>query len=254
MAERLSACMVLYHSGEEALKALNCLEKADAPVDVYVVDNSPEDDMAARIEWSWPGVTVLPQKKNLGFGRGNNAVLSYLESDYHLLINPDVVFSPDLLSRMMNYMDRNSNVMVLTPKVLNPDGTEQFLPKKQPTVRYLLGGLLSDRIKICRKWRRSYTLADVSVTHPVRVDFATGCFLLIRTNLFKQLKGFDERFFLYQEDSDLSRRVMDYGVIIYHPDMVVTHAWKRENVKTRKGRWRQIASVAKFFWKWGVSI
>ena len=125
---RISACMVLYHAGDEALRAVECLEKSDVKVDVYLVDNSPECDTATRIQWKYPGVKVLRQDKNLGFGRGNNVVLPLLESEYHLLINPDVTFDETLLSRMIAYMDERKNVAILTPRVFGMDGNEQFLP------------------------------------------------------------------------------------------------------------------------------
>ncbi|MBR4081782.1 MAG: glycosyltransferase family 2 protein [Clostridia bacterium] len=252
---RISACMVLYNAGEEALKAVECLEKSDVNVDLYLVDNSPTtSSTAAQIAWKYPGVKVLKQDRNLGFGRGNNVVLPLLESEYHLLINPDVTFEPDLLSRMIAYMDARPNAAILTPRVFSEDGEEQFLPKRQPTIRYLLGGFLEKLGKPFKQWRAEYTLQDEHVSTPIQVQFATGCFLLIRTEIFDRLNGFDERFFLYQEDSDLSRRVLEsnIGPIIYHPDMHVTHAWKRENTRTLKGTMRQIVSVCKFFGKWGI--
>ena len=78
------------------------------------------------------------------------------------------------------------------------------------------------------------------------MEFATGCFLLIRTSVFQKLEGFDPRFFLYQEDSDLSRRVLEQnlGSIVYHPDMTVTHRWARENTRTfRAGCGRSVPSA-----------
>lgn len=75
---------------------------------------------------------------------------------------------------------------------------------------------------------------------------------MIRTKTFRELKGFDERFFLYQEDSDLSRRAGQLGPIIYHPDMCVTHNWARENTRSLKGILRQMRSVCQFFMKWGI--
>ena len=249
---RISACMVLYHAGDEALRAVDCLDASDETVDVYLVDNTPEDDTAQRIRWVHPGVQVRPQTKNLGFGRGNNVVLNELESDYHILVNPDVTFEPDVISRMVRYMDEHPNVVILTPHVLNADGTDQLLPKKQPTVHYLLGGFLEKLGGPFVRWRREYTMADDDLSHPLKVKFATGCFLMIRTKTFKELKGFDERFFLYQEDSDLSRRAAQLGPIIYHPDMCVTHNWARENTRSVKGVLRQIRSVCQFFMKWGV--
>lgn len=248
---QVSACIVLYHSPANVLQTVQCLQDSDLPIDLYVVDNSPEDTMAERIRWLCPGAQILPQQKNLGFGRANNVVLPLLKSRYHLMVNPDVTFPPDLISRMVAYMDQHPEAVILTPRVYNPDGTEQFLPKMQPTIRYLMSGRLEKLGGPFRALRQEYTLADRNIAVPIPVGFATGCFLLIRTQVFRQLKGFDERFFLYQEDSDLSRRAAQVGKIIYHPEMCVTHAWARENTRTLKGNQRQIASIIKFFTKWG---
>jgi len=248
---KVSACIVLYHAPAQVLNTVQCLEDSDLPIELYVVDNSPEDTMAERIRWLCPGAKVLPQKKNLGFGRGNNVVLPLLKSRYHLLVNPDISFERDLISRMVDYMDAHPDVAILTPRVFNPDGSEQFLPKKQPSIRYLLGGRLEKLGGPFRRLRRAYTLADEHIALPTEVGFATGCFLLIRTSVFRKLQGFDERFFLYQEDSDLSRRAAEVGKVVYHPEMCVTHAWARENTRTLKGNVRQIVSMVKFFMKWG---
>lgn len=250
----LSACLVLYHCGEELTRALQCIQDADITVDVYLADNSPEELTAEKMQWLFPGITVLPQKGNVGFGRANNAVLPLLRSKYHLLMNPDVTFPPDLPGRMIAYMEAHPNVAVLTPRVLNEDGSEQYLPKKRISVHYLLGGLLEGLGGVFRRWRQEFTLADRNVTQPVAVEFATGCFMLLRTDVFRKLNGFDPRFFLYQEDSDLSRRVLEerLGSIVYHPDMCVTHRWARENTRTFKGRLRQTRSVIKYFAKWGI--
>ena len=98
-------------------------------------------------------------------------------------------------------------------------------------------------------------MKNEEITEPIDVEFATGCFLFIRTSIFRLLNGFDPRFFLYQEDSDLSRRILEehLGSIVYHPDMCVVHRWARENTRTFHGRIRQIRSVCKYFLKWGIT-
>ena len=251
----LSACIVLYHCGEEIDHVLHCIQNADLEVTVFLSDNSPEEMTAERLRWAFPGIIVLPQEKNIGFGRANNAVLPLLKSKYHLMLNPDVSFEPSLLRRMVTYMEEHPNIAVLTPRVLNEDGSEQFLPKKSVSVHYLLGGLLEGFGGVFRRWRQDFTMANVEVQMPMPVEFATGCFLLIRTSVFQRLNGFDPRFFLYQEDSDLSRRILEehLGSIVYHPDMCITHRWARENTRTFQGRMRQIRSVCKYFLKWGIS-
>ena len=78
----LSACVVLYHCGEEVTEALRCVEQSNIEVAVYLSDNSPEEMTADHLQWTFPGVTILPQQGNIGFGRANNAVLPYLQSKY----------------------------------------------------------------------------------------------------------------------------------------------------------------------------
>ena len=250
----LSACIVLYHSGADVLKTVQCLQDSDLMIQLYIVDNSPQDSMGQKILWQCPGATYLPQSRNLGYGSGHNVVMSALQTRYHLICNPDVIFPPDLLGRMVRFMDEHPDIAILTPRVLNPDGTEQHLPKKAPTIRYLLGGKLERLGGPFARWRADYTMAAAGITMPTSVEFATGCFMLVRTAFFQQEKGFDRRFFLYHEDSDLSRRMLRKGPIVYHPDMVVVHAWNRESAHSFRGTMRHVWSTIKYFnlwgWKW----
>jgi len=247
----ISACIVSYHSKDQIGPTLASLKNSELQGDFYVVDNASKDGSAQWVKENAPWVKVIESPVNKGFGAGNNMVIPHLKSRYHVLVNPDVTFEKDLLGRMVTYMESHPETVILTPRVLNEDGTEQFLPKKDISVHYLLGGRLEKLGGIFKKWRSEYTLRGENITTPRAVEFATGCFLMIRTDIFKQLKGFDERFFLYQEDSDLSRRARELGEITYHPDFTVTHAWARENTKTLKGNLRQIHSMFKYFHKWG---
>ena len=247
----ISACIVSYNSKGKMAGALNSLKNSETPVQTFVVDNASTDGSAQWVRAVAPWAQVIETGKNLGFGSGNNRVIPHLKSKYHVLVNPDITFEPDLIGRMEAYMDAHPETVILTPRVQNPDGTEQFLPKKEISVHYLLGGRLEKLGNPFKRWRKEYTLADQPINRPIPVAFATGCFLMIRTEAFLQLGGFDERFFLYQEDSDLSRRARELGEITYHPDMTVTHDWARENVHTLKGNLRQVHSMLKYFHKWG---
>lgn len=247
----ISACIVAYNSKGEIGGALESLKNSEAPAEVFVVDNASRDGSAQWVREKAPWARVIALEKNVGFGAGNNQALPYLDSQYHVLVNPDVTFPPELLGKMAAYMGTHPETVILTPRVMNPDGTEQFLPKKEISVHALLGGRLEALGGPFKRWRAEYTLKGQEINGPIPVDFATGCFLFIRTEAFKRLGGFDERFFLYQEDSDLSRRAKALGEITYHPDFAVTHAWARENKKTFRGNLRQIRSMCQYFHKWG---
>ena len=94
-------------------------------------------------------------------------------------------------------------------------------------------------------------MEDEPPQEPVEVDFATGCFMLIRSKLFYRIRGFDPRFFLYHEDSDLTLRAREHAHVVYHPGFCVTHAWHRGSSHNLKAAWRHLVSTVKFFHKWG---
>ena len=250
---RISCCMVLYNTPSATVKAsVQSITRSTERIRLYVVDNSNQDTIQKIIYNMDPSTVFFPQKTNLGYGRANNIVIPHLTSTYHLIINPDITFEPDLVSRMAAYMDAHPDIVILSPRVFFPDGKEQYLPHRRPTVRYLLGGPLERFGKPFTTWRDEYTMRLEEITEPIDVEFATGCFMMIRTHTLYKMKGFDPRYFLYQEDSDLTLKALQYGHVVYHPDMHVVHAWNREDARSTKLRWVHIVSTAKFFWKWGL--
>ncbi|MBR1684909.1 MAG: glycosyltransferase [Clostridia bacterium] len=249
---RVSACIVLYKTSSIVLDAVRSLTNSTERVQLYIVDNSAELTIQRLIENLDPSTVFYPQATNLGYGKGHNVVIPHLKSEYHLIMTPDITFAPDLISRMVDYMDAHPDIVILSPRVFFPDGNEQHLPHRRPTVRYLLGGPLEKYGKPFTTWRDEYTMKNEDITVPIDVEFATGCFMMVRTHALYQMRGFDERYFLYQEDSDLTLKALQYGHVVYHPDMHVTHAWNREDARSLKLRWVHIVSTAKFFWKWGI--
>ena len=245
----LSACIVLYHSGMHVLHAVQCFQESDIELELHVVDNAPGGTLGMHLQWQCPGVQYYPQRKDLGYAGGCNLVIPNLRSQYHLVCHPDVTFDDKLLSNMVNYMERNKDCVILTPKVLNADGTEQFLPKRAPTIKYLLGSALKKWPGPFKAWNAEYTLEGADIRTPTSVEVADGCFLLIRTGILRQLQGFDPKFFLTHEDTDLSRRAIEYGAIVYHPDMVVTHA-KAEKSRNWPEMLKRLGGALRYLRKW----
>lgn len=219
----LSACIVLYNSGIRVLHAVQCFQESDIDLELHVVDNAPGGTLGMHLQWQCPGVMYYPQRKDIGYSGGHNFVLPNLRSQYHLLCHPDVTFDEHVLSSMIAYMERNKDCVILTPKVVDAQGKEVPQPRRRPTLKYLLAQTFRNMPGPFRAWREEYTLADSDIRTPTSVETATGCFLLIRTHALQQLRGLDPKFFLTHGDSDLSRRALEMGTIVYHPDMVVTH-------------------------------
>lgn len=223
----LSACIVLHRSGMQVLHTVQCFQESDIELELHVVDNAPDGTLGAHLGWQCPGAQYLPQHKDLGFAAGNNLVLPQLRSQYHLICHPDVTFGDKLLSRMISYMERNPDCVILSPRFINAKGKEQPMPRRAPSLRYLTGRALRRLGGPFRAWYEEYTLADSDIRTPTSVEAAPGAFLLIRTEALRALGGFDPAYFYAHGDSDLSRRALQMGMIVYHPEMAVTHL-KRE--------------------------
>ena len=95
-----------------------------------------------------------------------------------------------------------------------------------------------------------YTMRNEVINGPIDIEFCTGCFFCIRTEIFKKLNGFDDRFFMYFEDADITRRARKLGSVVFYPDIKVTHVWARASAKTLKFFLIQLCSMFKYFLKW----
>ncbi len=213
------------------------------PLKLYVIDNNSTDGTADFIEKLGQAV-VIKNSKNLGFGAAHNVALTQSLGKYHVVINPDITINSDVISSMVDYFESNPDVVMAMPKILNSDGTEQKLPKERPTFKRLFLGRISDKI------REKYVWADKEITEPTEICFCTGCFFLIRTDVFKKLHGFDERYFMYLEDADLALKAKSEGKVMMLPQFKVTHAWERESSKSFKYLFIHIISSFKFLLKW----
>jgi len=255
MAPILSACLVLYRCGDEVDVTLRCIQNADLEVSVFLSDNSPEELTAERLKWAFPGVILRSNEKNIGLSCAHNAVIPDLQSKYHLMIDPGMIFDPSLLRRMVSYMEAHPNIAVLSPAFFSEDGDELFLPRRQMSVRYLLGRMLSGLGGIFLRWEREYTFADQNVDMPTPVDSAPVSFILIRTDIFCRLEGFDPKYYRTQEDADLCRRILEQrlGSVVYHPGMKVTCRRKTDTGRLFPERMHRFRTVLRYFMKWGIT-
>ena len=213
------------------------------PLKLYIIDNASTDGTADFIEKLGQAV-VVRNSKNLGFGAAHNLMLNQEMGKYHFVINPDITFSDDIIADMVDYFEANSNVVMAMPKILNSDGTEQKLPKERPTFKRLFLGRFSNKV------RSEFVWENKRIIEPCEIKFCTGCFFCIRTDVFKKLLGFDNRYFMYLEDADLSLKARSKGKVIMLPQFSVNHAWERESAKSLKYLFIHIISGFKFLLKW----
>lgn len=223
----------------------------DLDFKLYVIDNGSTDgtlDVLRHFEKISDRVELIVSSHNDGFGSGHNKVLSKLNSKYHAVINPDISMTENVIANLCEYLEAHDEVLQITPKVLNEDGSEQHLPKYTPTIRYCF----VSKFPPFRYLRRRYTREEEGLSEATSVEFCTGCFFVIRSETFKALGGFDERYFMYCEDADLSKRIRKQGTIIFYPKTVVTHLWQRDNTRSLRGTLRFMSSYGKFVKRWGL--
>lgn len=246
---KMSGCIVTYNNApiiSECIKSILRWTR-DFDFTLYISDNNSTDGTVELIRKKFPEVIILENRKNIGFGEGHNRAIKKLDSKYHFVINPDIFVTQDVFGPMTDYLEHHKNAAMITPRILNDDGTEQLLPKRNPTIRYVI----ISKLKPFKHYRQLYTCELEKLDKPTTVDFCTGCFFGIRTSVFKKLKGFDKRYFMYMEDADLSRMVRRRYQIIFYPEVFVYHKWSRENTRSIKGITRWFKSMVKYFMKWG---
>ena len=241
----ISASIVTYNDINRApITVKSVIENTKKyPLKLYVIDNNSNDNTAEFIEKTGLA-TVIKNPQNSGFGAAHNLSLQKELGKYHFVINPDITLTSDVLSDMVDYFEANPDVAMAMPKILNEDGSEQKLPKERPTFKRLFLGRLSGKI------RGEYVWADKEIKDPCEINFCTGCFFIIRTDVFKKLNGFDERYFMYLEDADLALKAKQIGKVMMLPQFNVTHAWERESSKSLKYLLIHTAYCFKFLFKW----
>ena len=239
----LSAAIVSYNCAKETQAAAKSILEHTKIQDfsLYIIDNNSDDK---KLLENIKGATLIEYPENSGFGGGHNKALELPLGKYHAVINPDIEINEDVLKKLTDIMEENPDIVMLTPKILNPDSSEQKLPKRTPSLKYIFLGRLSHKI------RAEYTRANENFETLTDIDFCTGCFFVIRSEVFRKIGGFDQRYFMYLEDADLTRQVKEYGRVVFCPFVEVTHIWERASAKSLKAFLMHLTSVFKYLLKW----
>lgn len=255
---KFSVCIVAYHNYDDILKALSTMHEytpASLNISIYIVDNAANEsdfsykEFKAYLDHS-PNIEYLDTGKNLGFGKGQNCVLKKLDSEYHCIMNPDILFCEDVFSKIFAYMNSNVDVGMVIPNIIDETGRRQMIYRKEVTVldmfiRMFCKGLFPKRVA-------KHTLQNYDYSKPFQLPFGQGSFLVIRTELFKSIGGFDDRFFMYMEDADLCKRVNQISKFMYLPNVTVIHKWEKGSHKNPKLFKYHVQSMKLYFSKWGI--
>ena len=208
----VSAVIVSYDTRELTIQCVDtfCRTLGDMSAEVMVVDNASTDGTVAAIRAGFPEVQVFAQPRNIGFGAANNVALQKARGEFFLLLNSDAFPEPDAVQRLVDYLRRHPGAGVVGPRLLNRDGSLQPSCYRFPSPG--------------RAWLENLWVASLlppgSPWGDFRrwghdeerdVDWVSGACLLIRREAYAAVGAFDERFFMYQEETDWQRRLRDRG-------------------------------------------
>ena len=248
--KKLNVSIVLFNSEFNQIVSLINILKSDSSVNnIYLIDNSPKQNDAFQIfepNYVFTG-------KNLGYGAGHNiAIRNTIQEEikYHLVLNSDISLDSNVLRVLLQKIDIDSQIGMIMPKVLNLDGTVQLLPKLLPTPFHLLFRVISPLGWLFSSMLEKYTLSNFEAEE-LNAPIISGCFSLFRVEALKKVGLFDESFFMYFEDFDLSRRIHSTYKTIYYPKVSVIHVHERGAAKSFKLFKIFIKSAIIYFNKYG---
>lgn len=259
---RVSVGLVTYNNADVIEAAVDSLAAADwSGVDgeVVVRDNGSGDDTPDRLARlaarHGSRLRLLPGGDNVGFGRGHNAILEAVDSDLHVICNPDVTVPPDILAASVAALRERPDVALVAPRLSFPDGRPQPSLRRDPTVldlalRRILPGM-GRRLLPGRMAR--YEMADSDPSAAPDVPVCTGAVMVCRTEALREVGGFDARYFLYFEDADLCRTLRLAGWRVVHdPAVTARHVWARAPHHAPRMTAIMVRSALRYFLKWGV--
>ncbi|MBD5258958.1 MAG: glycosyltransferase family 2 protein [Barnesiella sp.] len=250
----VSASIVIYRTDRDELAGcLECLVN-DGIKDIWIVDNSPEASDIEGPEGTSLRYLHLPQ--NPGYGAAHNRAIreSIAQGfDAHLVVNSDITFPQGTIPGILQLLDADPRVGQVSPRIVGTDGAQQYSQRLLPTPldvfgrRFLPSSLMRNR-------NRRYLLAGRDDNAVANIPYHQGSFMLFRNEALREIGGFDERFFMYPEDIDITRRVHRRYLTLYYPAVTVTHAHRASSYKSMRMMWIHCRNMIKYFNKWGWFI
>lgn len=253
--ERISAAIVLYRNRREQIRGVvesyrPCRERL-----LFLIDNDPETGRQLADLAQQEGVIYIPSERNLGYGRAHNIGIEQAiarGSVYHIVLNPDLCFSPQVIDGLAEYARLHSGAVCLQPKVLYPDQRLQCLCKLLPTPWDLLLHRFLPNSGIFRTINERYILMHSGYRDVMNPPSLSGCFLFLRTEALQKWDiRFDERFFMYCEDIDFVRRLHRLGSTEYLPFLQITHDFEGASHRSLRMLLIHARSAIQYFNKYG---
>ena len=248
-----SCSIVCYrNTPRQIVRLLESVRCADMSMQIFVVDNSKTAGLAGIARRF--GAHYLHLPRNPGYGGGHNVAIReavQAGSQYHAVMNPDIHFGAEVLPALVDYMECNRDIGLLAPRVQYPDGRPQYLCKLLPNPIDMLMRRLLPALHQHSGRQAYYELRDSGYDRVMNVPVLSGCFMLVRTSVLPLTGLFDERFFMYFEDVDLSRRIGAVARTVYYPHVRIVHEYAKGSYRSPTLLRHHLHSAICYFNKWG---
>ena len=249
--KHITASIVVYKENFKVLEnAIDSFLGSPLSKKLYIIDNSPSNEFKNKIQND--SVEYIYSNKNIGFGKGHNSILHKLTSEnkYHLILNPDVRFHPEILEKLVLKMESNESFSMIAPRVLNSNNELLHTARRYPSLFELIFRFLG----IFKKFTIRGEYKNQNHKKSFSPDFVQGSFMLFKTEDLLRLEGFDERYFMYMEDVDICRKIDLSGKRkLYFPATEIIHTHRKGSSKEFRLFFIHISSIIKYFIKWGFS-
>lgn len=248
MSKSVSASIVLYkHYQNQLTPLINELVTDECVKKIYLIDNGGSEWAESFISEK---IYYLGGHGNIGYGAGHNLALFHQmnDCDFHLVCNPDIRIPEGTLKGMLEFTAERTAGLYM-PRILYPDGREQELCKLLPSPADLFGRRFLPWLANKRDHR--YLLRARDYEKLLFVPYLSGCFMFLSTTSARRQGGFDERFFMYLEDTDLSRRIAWQDGALYIPRYHVYHEYQKGSYHSLRLLMLHIRSTIQYFNKWG---
>jgi GT2 family glycosyltransferase len=258
---KISAIILNYKTPHETLACVDALlaQTISEEIEIIIVDNDSRDS-SVEILRSLLGkekpIKLMQTEKNIGFSGGNNLGVKTASGDYILIVNPDTTLEKDSLEKMFNFLNSRDDIAIVGPQLVFPSGTIRDSYRTFPTILDIIIKRTPLSIFFPKRMR-DYLQWDKSPYETREVDWLVGACMFIKKDFFEKIGGFDERFFLFFDDTDLCKRCRLNGKkVVYFPEAkghdsqnrlssggMLSFLWKK-TVRIH------IISAIKYFWKW----
>ncbi|MEN9946158.1 MAG: hypothetical protein RLZZ293_544, partial [Pseudomonadota bacterium] len=197
---------------------------------IYLIDHSPTNDLN-QLSQIASQVIYYFNPSNLGYGAGHNLAIKHSINnliDFHLVVNPDIRFNQQVLAELIQFMLNKPQVGLVMPKVYYPDGRLQALCKLLPTPWQIIARRCLSQQRL-DQLNYQYTLQASAYNQIMQVPYLSGSFMLFRVVDLAIIGGFDERFFMYFEDTDISRRFYQQQKAWFYPHVSIIHEHNQQS-------------------------